>query len=256
MNALVLSTCSCDTGAKYPPTRDLEWDGCFNARDLGGLPSGAGGATRHGAFVRADALSGLTEAGWRAALAHGVRTVIDLRNRDELGPDVAQRPAEVRTLHLPLDASEERDFWDIWSSGPQFGTPLYYGPHIERFPERSAAVLAAIANAEPGGVAFHCEGGRDRSGQVTMLLLALAEVPAEEIAADYALSHGRLAARYAARGEEDQAPLLRAYLEERGTSAEAVIVELLGELDVEERLRAAGLAQRELAALRGRLLDA
>ncbi len=134
--------------------------------------------------------------------------MIDLRNDDERDGDAAPRPPSIETLHLPLDASEDREFWDVWENGPQFGTPLYYGPHLERFPERSAAVLSAIARAAPGGVAFHCGGGRDRAGQVAMLVLALVGVAPEEIAADYALSAERLPARYAARGEEDQGPPL------------------------------------------------
>jgi protein-tyrosine phosphatase len=47
--------------------------------------------------------------------------------------------AAITSLHLPLDNIEDRTFWDEWTSGWQFGTPLYYGPHIARFPERSAA---------------------------------------------------------------------------------------------------------------------
>jgi hypothetical protein len=178
-----------------------------------------------------------------------------LRNDDEIRADAAPRPASVRTLRLPLDGSGDREFWDIWESGPQFGTPLYYGPHLERFPERSAAVISAIARAEPGGVAFHCAGGRDRAGQVSMLLLALVGVTLEDIAADYALSDDRLPARYAARGEPDQRPLLEAFLAELGTTAPEIIVELLAGLDVEARLRDAGLTGDDVAALRGRLLD-
>src|SRR5207247_4990175 len=127
-----------------------------------------------------------------------VRTVIDLRNDRERGPDAAPRPADVTTVHQPLDATEDREFWNVWDSGPQFGTPLYYRPHLERFPERSAAVLSAIADAEPGAVVFHCGGGRDRTGQIAMLLLTLVGVAPEDVAADYALSAERLRARYAA----------------------------------------------------------
>ena len=122
--------------------RHLDWEGCFNVRDLGGLRTADGRETRWGSVVRADNLGGLTAGGWAALTEHGVRTVIDLRNDDELGPDVAPRPESVTTVHLPLDAAEERDFWDVWDSGPQFATPLYYGPHLERFPERTAAVIA------------------------------------------------------------------------------------------------------------------
>jgi protein tyrosine/serine phosphatase len=234
--------------------RHLEWDGCFNVRDLGGLATRDGGCTRRGAIVRADALDGLTDAGWRALAEHGVRTVVDLRNDDERRPDAAPRPRAITTVHIPLDVSEDREFWDIWETGPQFGTPLYYRPHLERFPERSAAVVRAIARAEPGGVAFHCAGGRDRAGQVAILVLALAGVPADVIAADYALSSERLPARYAARGEEDQGPLLTGWLHERGTTAERLVVELVETLDVEAHLLRAGLTPEDLTTLRRRIV--
>jgi protein tyrosine/serine phosphatase len=232
----------------------LDWEGCFNARDLGGLPTTDGRTTRWGAVVRADALDGLTAAGWAALVQHGIRTVIDLRNDDEVGEDAVPRPPQVTTVRIPLDVAEDREFWNVWQSGPQFGTPLYYRPHLERFPERSAAAVAAVARAEAGGVAFHCVGGRDRAGQVAMLLLALVGVPAEVIAADYGLSFERLPARYAALGEEDQGPLLRSYLQEQGTTAEALVIELLDGLDVEAQLVRAGLRADDIAALRSRLV--
>ena len=56
--------------------------------------------------------------------------------------------------------------------GPQFGTPLYYGPFVERFPARIEQVLDAIEQARPGGVLFHCVGGRDRTGLVAIAALA------------------------------------------------------------------------------------
>ena len=183
-----------------------------------------------------------------------MRTVVDLRNDDELGQDAAPRPAGLTTVRIPLDVSEDREFWDVWQTGPQFGTPLYYRPHLDRFPERSAAVVAAVAQAQAGGVVVHCAGGRDRSGQVAMLLLKLVGVPSQVIAADYALSMERLPARYAARGEEDQGPLLQSYLREQGTSAETLIVDLLEGLDVEAHLVRAGLTADDIAALRSRLL--
>ena len=38
----------------------LDWDGCGNVRDLGGLPAADGRRTQRGALVRADALDRLT----------------------------------------------------------------------------------------------------------------------------------------------------------------------------------------------------
>jgi protein-tyrosine phosphatase len=137
----------------------------------------------------------------------------------------------------------------VWQNGPQFGTPLYYGPHLERFPERSAAVMRAIARARPGGVVFHCAGGRDRSGQIAMLVLALAGVPTADIVADYGLSDEGVSARCAARGEPDQVPMIAAYLAEQDTSAGAIIERTLAGVDAE------ALAGPDAAALRARLLE-
>jgi protein-tyrosine phosphatase len=234
--------------------RHLDWEGCFNVRDLGSLRALDGRKTRWGAVVRGDSPSRLTEAGWETLLDYGVRTIVDLRNDDELGRDRAPRPPEVTTVHLPLDAIDARDFWDDWEHGPQFATPMYYGPHFDRFPERSASVIRAIADAEPGGVYFHCVGGRDRSGQIAILLLALAGVEPEDIVADYELSAPRLARLYEAWGEVDQAPELAAYLAREGTSARDLILSLLDSFDAESYLRAAGLEGVEISRVRARLL--
>lgn len=167
--------------------RHLSWDGCINVRDLGGL-----GRIRRGALVRADALQQLSAEGWRALERHGIRTVVDLRNPDEIGEDAAARPPGLTTIRIPLDGMEDTEFWSQWLHRPEFGTPHYYGPWLERFPDRAARTLAAIARAQPGGVAYHCGIGRDRTGLITMLILAALGVRAEETAADYALSGGRV----------------------------------------------------------------
>ena len=78
--------------------RELSWDGRVNVRDLGGL-----GQVRPGAVVRMEAPGRLSEAGWAAAWAHGVRTVLDLRDAGERVPDRAPRPAGITTVQAPLD---------------------------------------------------------------------------------------------------------------------------------------------------------
>lgn len=238
--------------------RHLDWEGVFNARDLGGLPAAGGRRIARGALVRSDSLSRLTAAGWQALLDHGVRTVLDLRNAREReeAPDAAPRPAEVRTVHAPLDGSEDTAFWKPIEATPEFGTPLYYRAHLMRKPQMAAGAVKAIVDAGPGGVAFHCVGGRDRSGELAMVVLALLEVSAEVIAADYELSAGRLAGLWAAVGEPDQAPALEAFLAARGTTAGAVIETTLASLDLPATLAAGGLSSEDVQALRARLLEA
>jgi protein tyrosine/serine phosphatase len=69
--------------------RHLVSDGCFNVRDLGGFPTASGRLTRSGAVVRSDEPDRLSEAGWRALRAHGVRTIVDLRDPVERGGEAA-----------------------------------------------------------------------------------------------------------------------------------------------------------------------
>jgi hypothetical protein len=205
-------------------------------RDLGGLATTDGRAIRPGALVRARSLDHLREDGWAALHAIGVRTLIDLRNDDERS--AAPAPDGISAIHLPLDGSDEA-FWDEWSADWRFGTPVYYAPHISRFPERSLAVLTAIAYARPGGVLFHCMGGRDRTGMITMLVLALLDVAPEDIAADYELSAGLC----------DDAVTVTEGLTRAGTTARAELLRALEALDL-NALVAADLR----AALRARLL--
>jgi hypothetical protein len=235
-------------------SRDLNWDGCYNVRDLGGIPVIDGRQITSGAAVRADSLHKLTEDGWAALVDHGVRTVIDLRNDFERVPDVVPRPSAVATVQLPLDGIDDREFWDPIVSGPQFGTPIYYRGHLERMPERSADVLQAIARAQPGGVAFHCVGGRDRTGQITILLLALAGASTDQIVDDYELSDQRLAPMWAADGGPDEARVNAEFLAGRQTTAADLIASLLATLDIEAVMGTAGLGQADLTALRTRLV--
>jgi protein-tyrosine phosphatase len=205
--------------------------------------------------VRADALSRLSAEGWRTLRSHGVRTIVDLRNDDELRPDAAAGRAGLETVHVALDGAEDTAFWAPWRRTPAFGTPLYYASHLERFPERSARAVAAVARARPGGVTVHCGVGRDRTGLVSLLVLALVGVEPEAIAADYALSSERVALVLADRGEPDHVPEVEAFLADRGTTGAQLVADLVAEVDVEAALRAGGLDDDDVAALRARLLE-
>jgi protein-tyrosine phosphatase len=238
-------------GGEALADRHLDWAGCCNIRDLGGLPTTAGRLTRRGALVRADSLDRLTAAGWAALWAYGIRTVVDLRHADERAAGAA-RPPGLTTVPVPLEDPDDRAFGQAF--GHLGGTPLYFQPFLTRQPGRVAAALTAVARAAPGGVLIHCGAGRDRTGLVTLVLLALAGVAPEAIAADYALSAARLRpllARLDRLGDEAR---IREQLAEAGTTAEAAILATLAALDSAAYLRGAGVSDADLAALRARLL--
>ena len=161
--------------------------------------------------------------GWDALRAHGVRTIIDLRNDDERVD--APAPAGIEVVHIALDQlDEDPEFWSDWANGPQFGTPLYYRPFLDRFPDRIEQVLDVIEQAEPGGVLFHCVGGRDRTGLIAIVVLAIAGVAPTLIADDYAL---------AAERAHTYDPALEEFLTENGTSARELVMELAASLDLD-----------------------
>ena len=235
--------------------RRLEWDGCFNVRDLGGFQTFDGRRTRWGAVVRADGLDRLTGAGWAALQAHGVRTIIDLRNDDEIRSDLQPRPKGLTTTHVPLDDIADTEFWEYCWSNDLDGSPLYYRDFLERKPRRCAAAVAAIARAGSGGVVYHCGRGRDRTGLVTLLLLALVGVAPDDIASDYELSTEGVRRLDAALEEEDQGAVIDEILSRKKTTSRALILDLLDSIDVERYLRSGGLEHDEVIAIRERLLE-
>jgi protein-tyrosine phosphatase len=234
--------------------RHLEWDGCYNVRDLGRIRAAGGAMIRSGAIVRSDSPDCLTADGWSKVRDYGIRTIVDLRNDHEVQPGAPPPPDGIVTVRAPLDDAGDTAFWEhVWANDLD-GTPLYYRLFLERKPERCAAAIAAVARAGPGGVLIHCGLGRDRTGLITLLLLAVAGVEASDIASDYDLSQHRLPALWAKTGQQDQSQRIREILSRKNTSVREIILATLAEVDIPGLLLDGGLTAGDLAAVRARLL--
>lgn len=227
--------------------RELSWDDCVNVRDLGGL-----GQVRPGAVVRMEAPGRLSDAGWAAAWTHGVRTVVDLRDAGEREPDRAPRPADITTVRVPLDPVGT-PFYEHWKKIDNLASPLYFPAMLAEHPERVTAAVRAIANAEPGCVAFHCAGGKDRTGLLALVLLTLAGATPQEIIADYLLSYHRMQQRYDELGARNQLNAVNEFLASRNTTIEASLTSTIASLTMPGFLLQNGLSRTELAALHSRL---
>lgn len=228
------------------PGAPASWDGAVNARHL------AGDVWRMGRPER------LTAAGWRAAAADGVRTVVDLRNageRHRRPTDPVDEPAAragITVLHRPTEDPAHPEFPLV--GHPYLSSPRGYRDYLRLFPGYVTEAVRAVATAE-GAVVVHCSAGRDRTGVLALLLLRLIGAPAERIAAeDEAAARGinewhrvspvpHPVERH--HGEEELAAVL--------TDRRAALEELVAELDAERYLLGAGLPAAELAALRRRL---
>ncbi len=236
--------------------RALTVDGLVNARDLGGLPRIGGGTTPHGVFFRSEDVDTVTSRGWDDVHRLGIRTVVDLRQAGEREKDRAPRPDWLTTVHVDLDGLENVDFWRDYADNGLWGTALYFLPHLAAMPERAGAALAAVADADDGGVLFHCVSGRDRTGLVAMLLLSLAGAHPDAIVDDYLETVRSADALAAATGRENDEPLREAILARRGSSTEQAFRDALAGLDLDAFLAAAGTprgTERRLRTWRGAL---
>ncbi|GEN79646.1 tyrosine-protein phosphatase [Actinotalea fermentans] len=230
--------------------RALTVDGLVNARDLGGLPLTGGGTTPRGVFFRGENVDAVTTRGWDELYALGVRTVVDLRQDAERERDRRRRPGWLVTAHVDLDGLENADFWRDYADNGLWGTAVYFLPHLATMPERAGAALAAVADADAGGVLFHCMSGRDRTGLVAMLLLSLVGVEPDAIVDDYLETVRNADALAQATGRENDEPVRDAILARRGSSTEKAFREALAGLDVETLLAAAELSESTVQRLR------
>jgi hypothetical protein len=199
-----------------------------------------------------EAPTRLSEAGWAAAWAYGVRTVVDLRAADEGEPDRSPRPAGITTVRVPLDPVGT-PFYEHWEKIDNLASPLYYPAMLAEHPEPVITAVRAIAGAAPGCVMFHCAGGKDRTGLLALVLLTLAGAAPAEIIADYLLTYDRMKQRYDELGIRDQLTAVRELLASRGTTIEASLTSTITSLTMPGFLTDNGLSDTELAALRARL---
>lgn len=183
----------------------IELENAVNVRDLGGLPTDGPAPTQFRRLVRADNLQDLSPSDvTRLVDEIGVTTVIDLRSSTEVkaeGPGPLTRTA-VRHVHLSVlpeshgmtDAAGdalalnrrrafERDPSDLQLS--------FYLGYLEDRPDSIVGALRSIADA-PGAALVHCAAGKDRTGVVVALALAVAGVHRDLVIADYAATGERI----------------------------------------------------------------
>ena len=242
------------------PERRIGLSGPVNFRDLGGYDTLDGRRVRWRRLFRSDSLSPVTADDARLLTGElGLLAVVDLRTSRELEREGRGGLADVALHfhHVPLIEEVPDDPVGPWDRSLH----EIYARLLAHSADRVSAALAAIASevAEHPTV-FHCTAGKDRTGIVAALVLALLGVRDEDIVADYVLTQDvmsvmieRFPRRALRSGGETRypSPVLRAEADTMRQTL-AVLVEEYG--SAAGWAEAAAVDPAVLAALRGALL--
>jgi len=106
-------------------------------------------------------------------------------------PDPFSYPAPPAYTHMPL--IDDITMQKLAGASDMFDRYLMM---LEHRPAAFSKIFSTLARAQ-GTVVFHCFAGKDRTGMVAAMSLALAGVGVESIAADFAETDAQMATRYA-----------------------------------------------------------
>lgn len=226
--------------------------GLFNLRELGGYPATAGDLPWHRLY-RSDALHQLDAGGIAVLSELGLRTIVDLRT-----------PIEAEMAPSPLDQLDVRHTHVSILGGDLEGLPLQldavYAHVVHKCGDAIADAIRPLCAAEAFPALVHCSAGKDRTGIVVAMVLAVLGVPDEFIVADYALSASYLDPRQTAAIGQLRANtgLGDNLTEELIRSPPQLIMDVLASArtthgSVDGYLLAHGLREADLAALRAGL---
>lgn len=166
--------------------RRLPLKGLYNCRDLGGYPTENGRVTKFGVFLRSEAPCELPREDIEYLVNYGVTGSIDLRSEGErmARPNELSGHVSYYPLNLFLKAAV---YGDESHRQEEFDWGVQYRRMAEDNPEFFREALT-ICLKEPGALLYHCTTGKDRTGLLTCVLLSIAGVAKEDIAADYCVS--------------------------------------------------------------------
>jgi len=162
----------------------IELHGVRNLRDTGGYPSTDGQRqTRWHTLYRSDCTDGLDQAGQHWLLDAGLRTIIDLRDSEEVAerPSVFASSNQLSYLRMPFyDGPPRENFTPDLHRG--------YRRELDELGEHLVGLIDTLVAPGTLPALVHCAAGKDRTGVAIGVLLASVGTRADLIADDYALS--------------------------------------------------------------------
>ncbi|MGA5132957.1 tyrosine-protein phosphatase [Streptomyces olivoreticuli] len=168
--------------------RHIAFERLHNFRDLGGYRAVDGRTVRWGRLFRSDSLGKLRGQDQDRFLALGIRTVIDLRYPWEIERSGRVPPQQGLAYH---NLSIEHRPYDQAGLDPDVEPARFLADKYTEVAhdgvEELRRALEIIAE-DTAPLVFHCHSGKDRTGLLAMLVLALIGVHEDDIAADFALT--------------------------------------------------------------------
>ena len=172
--------------------RNIKLENAFNVRDIGGYPTRDGKVTQWGRFIRSDGLHRIDVNDQNLILDYGVGLIVDLRLPMEVesSPNVFRDSQSLVYYHCSfldeqlLHYIEEQPVEDRTHLRSDKGYCLW----LDYCKNSVRDILVALAENQNSASLYHCSGGKDRTGLITGLLLSVAGVDDDLIAADYALT--------------------------------------------------------------------
>lgn len=171
----------------------LPFENIKNSRTLGGYPTSDGEITSWDFFIRSANLDYATENDIKLLKDLDVSTIIDLRRDDELiyhqdRIKMLKKNFSYYQISLSPRALRDEEIRRLIEKKDTIGKA--YISIIDNFPAiKKVFEIMAKSNKR---VLFHCQEGKDRTGIISMILLALAGASRTDIMADYEISSANL----------------------------------------------------------------
>jgi protein-tyrosine phosphatase len=171
-------------------TRHVDFEACFNFRDVGGYPAADGRAVRWGRLYRSGSPHRMTAADVARAQDLHLTTLIDLRRPDEIAAGGGAGPlVDAGSRHVPVPVLPD-GFSEVLDEryGPGIQGPRYVG-YLEVGGPRYAEAFRLLADPATYPAVVYCSAGKDRTGTTVALVLEALGVPRDVVVADYALTN-------------------------------------------------------------------
>ncbi|MDX2075200.1 MAG: tyrosine-protein phosphatase [bacterium] len=187
----------------YPPpesliipahTQFIPIDGVINFRDIGGVLTSDGKQVQTGKIYRSASLSYITPTGKQDLMALRPRLICDLRSHDEVTNDPDPTFDAIRAVNIGMatEGDKAKRLWMLLFRPKKLNTmlhTLYIDVILEENAPALSTALHTLLEADNLPVIIHCTAGKDRTGVIVALILALVGVSEAEIVADYSQSN-------------------------------------------------------------------